>query len=78
MCSIAKKIYKGYIDDRRNTDNAWIEAEIWNFHYDKDNMYKDCLFFPLDHISGGTFLCLNIKNGNFGLLLNNNFSENDV
>lgn len=26
---VAKKIYKGYIDDPRNTDNAWIEAEIW-------------------------------------------------
>ncbi|CAF1504882.1 unnamed protein product [Adineta ricciae] len=24
----------GYIDDVRNTDNAWLEAEIWNFHYD--------------------------------------------
>lgn len=23
----------GYIDDVRNTDNAWVEAEIWNFHY---------------------------------------------
>ncbi|CAF0874104.1 unnamed protein product [Adineta ricciae] len=27
-------IYRGYIDDLRNTDNAWVEAEIWNFHYD--------------------------------------------
>ncbi|CAF4398176.1 unnamed protein product [Rotaria socialis] len=26
-------IYRGYIDDIRNTDNAWTEAEIWNFHY---------------------------------------------
>ena len=25
--------YSGYIDDVRNTDNAWVEAEIWNFHY---------------------------------------------
>jgi hypothetical protein len=25
--------YLGYIDDVRNTDNAWVEAEIWNFHY---------------------------------------------
>lgn len=23
----------GYIDDLRNTDNAWVEAEVWNFHY---------------------------------------------
>jgi hypothetical protein len=35
----AKMIYKGYIDDPRNTDNAWIEAEIWNFHYGgQDNL----------------------------------------
>lgn len=26
-------IHSGYIDDVRNTDNAWVEAEIWNFHY---------------------------------------------
>ncbi|CAF5114791.1 unnamed protein product [Rotaria sp. Silwood1] len=26
-------VYRGYIDDLRNTDNAWVEAEIWNFHY---------------------------------------------
>ncbi|CAF1275673.1 unnamed protein product [Adineta ricciae] len=26
-------VYRGYIDDIRNTDNAWVEAEIWNFHY---------------------------------------------
>ncbi|CAF5000065.1 unnamed protein product [Rotaria sp. Silwood1] len=26
-------IVSGYIDDARNTDNAWVEAEIWNFHY---------------------------------------------
>ena len=30
---MAKRIYKGYIDDPRNTDNAWVEAEIWNFHF---------------------------------------------
>lgn len=27
-------LYKGYVDDPRNTDNAWVEAEVWNFHYD--------------------------------------------
>ncbi|XP_052792596.1 transient receptor potential cation channel subfamily M member 2-like isoform X1 [Mya arenaria] len=27
-------LYKGYLDDPRNTDNAWVEAEVWNFHYD--------------------------------------------
>jgi hypothetical protein len=36
---LATNIYSGYIDDTRNTDNAWVEAEIWNFHYDKDNIF---------------------------------------
>ncbi|KAJ8731301.1 hypothetical protein PYW07_004465 [Mythimna separata] len=25
-------VYKGYIDDRRNTDNAWMESIAYNFH----------------------------------------------
>ena len=36
---LATNIYSGYIDDPRNTDNAWVEAEIWNFHYDKENVF---------------------------------------
>lgn len=31
-------IYLGYADDPLNTDNAWKETEIWNFHY----KYKNC------------------------------------
>lgn len=27
-----EKIYKGYVDDPRNTDNAWIETVALNFH----------------------------------------------
>ncbi|XP_044753229.1 ADP-ribose pyrophosphatase, mitochondrial [Coccinella septempunctata] len=27
-----KEIYKGYVDDPRNTDNAWIETVAMNFH----------------------------------------------
>lgn len=30
------EIYKGYVDDPRNTDNAWIETVAMNFH-DDDN-----------------------------------------
>lgn len=37
---IATMIYRGYIDDPRNTDNSWVEAEIWNFHYDKDDIFE--------------------------------------
>ncbi|CAF1295616.1 unnamed protein product [Rotaria sordida] len=34
-------IYRGYIDDLRNTDNAWVEAEIWNFHYDSNTPFPN-------------------------------------
>lgn len=27
-------VFKGYIDDHRNTDNAWIESVAYNFHDD--------------------------------------------
>ncbi|XP_055378615.1 putative nudix hydrolase 6 isoform X2 [Condylostylus longicornis] len=27
-----KEIYKGYVDDFRNTDNSWIETVAYNFH----------------------------------------------
>lgn len=30
----AKHLYTGYMDDMSNTDNAWIECEIWHFHYE--------------------------------------------
>ena len=34
LYSSASLLYKGYLDDSRNTDNAWVEAEVWNFHFD--------------------------------------------
>ena len=43
---LATNIYSGYIDDPRNTDNAWVEAEIWNFHYDKDNVFDKKISNP--------------------------------
>lgn len=37
-----EQIYKGYVEDPRNTDNAWIETTVYNFHDDDgrvlDNM----------------------------------------
>lgn len=35
----ASLLYKGYVDDPRNTDNAWVEAEVWNFHYDLGDIF---------------------------------------
>ena len=25
-------MYSGYVDDPRNTDNAWMETVVYNFH----------------------------------------------
>ncbi|XP_043916229.1 transient receptor potential cation channel subfamily M member 2-like [Protopterus annectens] len=32
-----QEVYKGYIDDGRNTDNAWIETTAINIHFDIDD-----------------------------------------
>lgn len=29
-----EEVYRGYIDDSRNTDNSWIESVVVNFHDD--------------------------------------------
>jgi len=33
-------IYQGYVDDPRNTDNAWMETQAVNFHVEKDQLDK--------------------------------------
>ncbi|CAF4299525.1 unnamed protein product [Adineta steineri] len=37
----ADSIYKGYVDDPRNTDNAWIETEATNMHDETGELTKD-------------------------------------
>ncbi|VDQ01181.1 unnamed protein product [Trichobilharzia regenti] len=37
-------IYKGYVDDPRNTDNAWMETVAVNFH---DEQGDSLALFPL-------------------------------
>lgn len=32
MLMIFSKIYRGYVDDPRNTDNAWMETVVMHFH----------------------------------------------
>lgn len=32
------EIYSGYVDDPRNTDNAWMETVAYNFHDDTGNV----------------------------------------
>ncbi|XP_055299048.1 ADP-ribose pyrophosphatase, mitochondrial-like isoform X2 [Sitodiplosis mosellana] len=37
------KIYTGYVDDSRNTDNAWIETTAYNFHDYSGEIFKNVL-----------------------------------
>ena len=30
--SVGFQVYSGYVDDPRNTDNAWLETVAYNFH----------------------------------------------
>ena len=32
-----EEVYKGYVDDPRNTDNAWMETAAFNFHDENDD-----------------------------------------
>ncbi|KAL7677493.1 hypothetical protein ACOME3_003731 [Neoechinorhynchus agilis] len=44
LSPLAKLIYQGYVDDPRNTDNAWMETSVYNFH---DNDNSVCAHFDL-------------------------------
>ncbi|CAD5120961.1 DgyrCDS9507 [Dimorphilus gyrociliatus] len=35
-----EEIYKGYVDDPRNTDNAWMETEAYNFHDEEGSSFS--------------------------------------
>lgn len=35
------EVYKGYVDDPRNTDNAWMETVAYNFHDDSGAIVGD-------------------------------------
>ena len=35
------QVYKGYVDDPRNTDNSWMETLAVNFHDDKGDMFNE-------------------------------------
>ncbi|KAL7670660.1 hypothetical protein ACOME3_005590 [Neoechinorhynchus agilis] len=38
-------VHNGYLDDYRNTDDAWIDAEVWHFHWDTSDFRLDCSLF---------------------------------
>ena len=35
------QVYKGYVDDPRNTDNAWMETVAVNFHDDTGEIFSE-------------------------------------
>ncbi len=35
------QIYKGYVDDPRNTDNAWMETVVQSFHDGNNKVFKN-------------------------------------
>ncbi|KAI8793689.1 protein ced-11 [Biomphalaria glabrata] len=42
-------VYKGYMDDSNNTDNAWVEAEVWNFHYHSRDRLDNKIVYKEKH-----------------------------
>lgn len=50
------QLYKGYADDARNTDNAWLETYVINYH--DDDLFRNmelrvgqsCIFFVLYNV----------------------------
>lgn len=38
------EIYSGYVDDPRNTDNAWIETTAYNFHDESGTILNEIKF----------------------------------
>jgi ADP-ribose pyrophosphatase len=34
-----REIHRGYVDDARNTDNAWLETSVFNYH-DEDGLFE--------------------------------------
>ncbi|KAJ7992802.1 hypothetical protein DPEC_G00282470 [Dallia pectoralis] len=45
------KIYEGYVDDIRNTDNAWVETTVLNIHLDS----SDLLLADINHMAHPAF-----------------------
>ena len=37
------KIYRGYVDDPRNTDNSWMETVAYNFHDEDGRVFRNII-----------------------------------
>lgn len=54
-----REIYSGYVDDPRNTDNAWIEMTAYNFHDDTGELLNGMKFEAGDDAQNVRWLDIN-------------------
>lgn len=48
LFSSGTEVYRGYVDDPRNTDNAWMETVAVNFHDEKGETFSKFRLHPGD------------------------------
>lgn len=53
------KVYKGYVDDPRNTDNAWMETIACNFHDETGDLIGNLCLKGGDDATSATWIELN-------------------
>jgi len=53
------EIYKGYVDDPRNTDNSWMETIVYNFHDEDDKVFGSFKLAAGDDAGQVTWMTIN-------------------
>lgn len=54
-----EEIYQGYVDDPRNTDNAWMETTAYNFHDEDGEVFKNFHLSAGDDAGQVTWMTIN-------------------
>ncbi|KAK3749589.1 hypothetical protein QZH41_019730 [Actinostola sp. cb2023] len=49
-------VLRGYVDNERNTDNAWMETMITNFHDDTGEIFGNVQFAAKDDVCSMAWL----------------------
>jgi len=65
--SPTKVIYKGYVDDPRNTDNAWMETAVTLFYDETGELTKDFKLESGDDAVGVRWMKIDLENDEFKL-----------
>lgn len=53
------EVYRGYVDDPRNTDNAWMETVAFSFHDSKNTIFKNFELKAGDDAANVTWMDIN-------------------